>query len=188
MVAVWQVPRLILRPSGHGDGYGVEVCDEAGSTLATCSADGTIRDASGAVLLSAPLGWDGRGDKPTDAFVSVADADGRPLGTARVTKYGVGPRAKKATIDVTDGQGSHVLLLEPRGKRGEELRLVSGEAELATIAIEQVKAGFMRKERVYTVDLGTAIPEPLRPLALATAVRYDVLLNAVVSAVARDRD
>jgi len=184
--AVWQAGRLILKPSGHGQKYGVEVTDAGGTALATCAADGEIRDASGALLLGAPLSWHDRGDKPTDALVAIADADGTPLATARVTKYGVGPRAKKATLDVTDPRGEPLLRLEPRDKRGEELALTAGETELATATIEQVKAGFLRKARVYTVELGPAAPEPLRPLALATMIRYDALLNAVVSAAASD--
>jgi hypothetical protein len=182
---MWQAGRLVVRPSGHGKNYGVEITDEGGATLATCAADGTISDTSGARLLSAPLGWDGRGNKPTEAKVEIADADARPLGTARVTKYGVGPRAKKATIDVVDPQGGSVLRVEP-DKRGQALTLSAGETEVATAAVEQVKAGFLRKARVYTVDIRQPPPEQLRPLALAALIRYDALLNAVVATVASD--
>ena len=188
MDAVWPAGRLTLRPSGHGQKYGVEVTDAGSATLATCTADGTITDGSGGLLFNAPLRWEGRADKPTDALVEVADAAGSPLGTARVTKYGVGPRAKKATIEVTDSHGAPVLRLEPRDKRGQELVLTAGDTEVAAVAVEEVKAGFLRKARVYTVETGNAAPEPLRPLALATLIRYDALLNAVVSAAAHDRD
>jgi len=183
-----QATRIVVRPTGHGKNYSVDVTDQAGSTLATCDAEGVIRDTAGAPLLSAPLRWDGRGDKPTDAGVEIADAEGRPLGSARIASYGVGPRAKKATIEVADAQPTSVLRLEPRDKRGLELALTAGDDELATIAVEQVKAGLLRKARVYTVDIAQPAPEPLRRLALATVIRYDVLLNAAVAAVARDRD
>ena len=183
-----QATRIVVRPTGHGKNYSVEVSDQAGSTLATCDPEGVIRDAADTPLLSAPLRWEGRRDKPADAGVEIADADGQPLGSARIANYGVGPRAKKATIEVADAQGTSVLRLEPRDKRGEELALTAGDDELATITVEQVKAGFLRKARVYTVDIAQPAPEPLRRLALATAIRYDVLLNAVVAAVARDRD
>ena len=187
MDAAWRAGRLIARPSGHGEKYGVEVTDAGGATLATCAADGTISVPSGAQLLSAPLRLEGRGDKPTDATVAIADAEGVPVGTARVTKYGVGPRAKKATIEVTTPQGESVLRVEPSDKRGQELALTAGETEIATVTVEQVKAGFLRKTRIYTVDIRQPPPEPLQPLALATLIRYDVLLNAVVAAVASDR-
>jgi hypothetical protein len=183
-----QATRIVVRPTGHGKNYSVEVSDQAGSTVATCDPDGTIRDAAGTPLLSAPVRWAGRGDKPTDAGIEIADAGASPLGTARVVKYGVGPRAKKATIEVTDAQGAQVLRLEPRDKRGEELALTADDSEIATVAIEQVKAGFLRKARVYTVEIAGAAAEPLRPLAFATVIRYDVLLNAVAAASARDRD
>jgi hypothetical protein len=52
--------------------------------------------------------------------------------------------------------------------------------------VAQVKRGFMRKSRVYSVDLGAEIPAEVRPLVLAASVRYDALLNAVVAASARD--
>lgn len=186
--ALWQATRLTLRPTGSGRSYSVAVEDATGATLATCDAGGTIRDAAGDVIATAPVQWEGRGDRPTDASVEIGSADGNPLGKARVTKYGVGPRAKKATIDVTDAQGAEVLRLEPRDGRGSQLVVVSGDADLATVAVEQVKAGFLRKARVYTVEPASGLTDAMRPLVLLTAIRYDALLNAVVSAAAADRD
>ncbi|MGH2979675.1 MAG: hypothetical protein ACRDLQ_08570 [Solirubrobacterales bacterium] len=182
----WRAPSFTVTPSGSGRGYTVEVKDQAGATLATADAEGTIRDRSGDVLLIAPLRWQDRGDRPTDAGIEVADAQGRPLGSGRVVKYGVGPRARKATMTIVDPQGGETARLEPRDKRGEQLAVAANGAELATVAVAQVKSGFMRKSRVYTVDLSGEIPDELRPLLLAASVRYDALLNAVVAASARD--
>lgn len=186
MDGLLQAGRLTLRPSGHGRGYSVEVTDAGGTTLATCAADGTIADPAGTPLLRAPLDWEGRRHKPTDAFVQVTDAEGSALGTARVVKYGVGPRAKKAAIEVTEAQGAPALRLEPSDKRGDQLTLTEGATQVATVGVEQVKAGLLRKARVYTVEFASSPSEPVRPLALATLIRYDALLNAVVSASARD--
>ena len=182
----WRTPSLIVSPSGSGRGYTVEITDQTGGVLATCNAEGVVRDQSGEQLLAAPLRWHGRGDRPTDAGIEVADPAGRGLGAGRVVKYGVGPRARKATIAMIDPQGDEAARLEPRDKRGEQLAVTTNGSELATVAVNVVKTGFMRKSRVYAVDLAAAIPDPLRPLVLATAIRYDALLNAVAAASTRD--
>ena len=182
----WRAPSFSVAPSGSGRGYTAEVKDQGGAPLATCDAEGTIRDASGDVLLSAPVRWQNRGDRPTDAGIEIADAEGRVLGSGRVVKYGVGPRARKATLAIVDPQGSEAARLEPRDKRGEQLAVAANGTNLATLSVAQVKSGFMRKSRVYSVDLGAEIPAELRPLVLAASVRYDALLNAVVAASARD--
>jgi hypothetical protein len=183
---LWRTPSLIVSPSGSGSGYTAEIKDQTGALLATCDAGGTVRDQSGDGLLVAPLRWEGRGDRPTDAGIEVTDPEGRGLGVGRVVKYGVGPRARKATIAMIDPDGGEAARLEPRDKRGEQLAFTANGSELATVAVNVVKQGFLRKSRVYTVELPGEIPDALRPLVLATAIRYDALLNAVVAASARD--
>ena len=183
---LFRTPSLTVTPSGSGRGYRVEVTDSGGAPVATCDAAGAVRDTAGREVLAAPLRWDGRGEKPTDAALDVRAADGRPLGTGRVVKYGLGPRSRKATVALTDGGGGEAARLEPRDKRGEQLVLTAGGSELASIDVAVVKRGFLRKGRVYTVALADEIPAEMRPLALAVAIRYDALLNAVAAAAARD--
>jgi len=183
---LFRTPSLTVTPSGAGRSYRVEVADSGGAPVATCDAAGAVRDTADHELLVAPLRWEGRGEKPTDAAIEVRGADGRPLGTGRVVKYGVGPRARKATVAVTAGQGGEAARLEPRDKRGEQLALTADGSQIASIDVAVVKRGFLRKGRVYTVSLADDIPDDLRPLALALAIRYDALLNAVTSAAARD--
>jgi hypothetical protein len=90
--------------------------------------------------------------------------------------------------EARDGLGPRAATerLEPRDKRGEQLTLTADGSQVASIAVAVVKRGFLRKGHVYTVALADEMPEALRPLALAVAIRYDALLNAVVSATARD--
>ena len=152
----WRAPSLILSPSGSGHAYAVEITDQLGTVLATCDAEGAVRDRSGEQLMIAPLRWHGRGDRPTDAGIEVADPAGRGLGAGRVVKYGLGPRARKATIALTDPQGDEAARLEPRDKRGEHLAVITNGSELATVAVNVVKTGFMRKSRVYAVNLVAA--------------------------------
>ena len=182
----WRTRSLVVEPTGSGRGYAVEIKDRAGAPLATCDAEGAVLDGSGDELLAVPLRWKGRGEKPTDASIEITDPDGRTLGEGRVVKYGVGPRARKATIMIVDPQGGEAACLAPRDKRGEQLAVTTDGAELATVGVDLVKRGFLRKSRVYTVDLTEQLPDTLRPLVLATAIRYDALLNAVVAASARD--
>jgi hypothetical protein len=118
--------------------------------------------------------------------IEIADPDGRALGAGRVIKYGIGPRARKATIAIEDPHGVEAARLEPRDKRGEQLAVTTNGTELATVTVSQVKRGFLRKSRVYVVDLERPIPDELRPLVVATAIRYDALLAAVASASMRD--
>lgn len=184
--ALWDARRLIASPSGSGRGYAVEIKDESGAPIATCDATGAVRDDSGVELLAAPLRWEGRGQRPTDAGIQISDSEGRTLGAGRVVKYGLGPRARKATISIVDPQGVEAARLEPRDKKGEQLVVTTNGTELATVAVAVVKTGFLRKSRSYTVDLTEQLADPLRPLVVATAIRYDALLGAVMSASERD--
>lgn len=183
---LFRAPSLTLTPSGSGHDYRVEVADSGGAPVASCDAAGAVRDTSDREVLIAPLRWEGRGDKPTDAAIEVRNGDGRPLGIGRVVKYGIGPRARKATVAVSAGEAGEAARLEPRDKRGEQLALTAAGSQIASIDVAVVKRGFLRKGRVYTVSLADVMPDGLRPLALAVAIRYDALLNAVTAAAARD--
>jgi hypothetical protein len=177
---------LTLTPSGHGRGYAVAVANGSGATLATCDADGAVRDHAGALLLTAPVRRHGRRDQPLRLAVEVADAWGRPLGGGRVAKYGLGPRARKATVAIVDPQENVLAQLEPRDHRGDQLAVAADGGDLATVAVTEVKTGFLRKSRHYGVSLSAAIPPAARPLVLAVLIRYDALLDAVVAASMRD--
>jgi hypothetical protein len=181
----WRAQSLVVAPTGAGRGYAAEIKDAAGAPVATCDAEGTVRDVSGDELLTAPVRWHGRRDRGLNAGIEIA-AGGRALGEGRVVKYGLGPRARKATIEISDAQGGATARLEPRDKRGEELAVTANGADLATVAVAVVKKGFLRKSRVYTVDLAEPMPEDLRPLVLAATIRYDALLDAVAAASMRD--
>ena len=178
-------PALTLTPSGHGSGYSVAVGDRSGAPLAVCDAAGTVRGQGGEVLLHAPLRWEGRRDKPTGATLDIADGTGTPLGSAKVVKYGVGPRARKASLEIGDASGAAVALLEPRDHAGDELAIAADGRDVATIAVTKVKTGFLRKSRVYSLEHLAEAAEPLRTLVVAAAIRYDAVLGAVVAASAR---
>jgi hypothetical protein len=177
---------LVLRPTGAGRGYSVTVSDRAETPLGVCDGDGVLRDHAGQPVLQAPLHWDGRRDRATSAAIAVADAHGTPLGAVRIANYGIGPRARKATLAILDAQGGEVARLEPSDARGEQLAMSAAGVPVATIGVTAVKAGFLRKDRVYALDFTAAPPAAVRPLLLAAAIRYDALLNAVVTASRRD--
>ena len=179
---LWRAQTLVVEPSGSGRGHAAEVKDRAGAPLATSDAEGTLSDQSGAVLLRAPLREGGRGRNPADVGVEVAGGDGRPLGEVRVVKYRLGPRARSLTLEVRDTGGGEVARLEPRDKKGDRLGVAAGGTDVATVTVEVVKKGFLRKSRIYTAHLVGDVPEAARPLVLAGLIRYDAMLKAVMAA------
>jgi hypothetical protein len=180
---LWQIGTLIVEPIQKGRGHAAEIKDRGGVVRATSEDDGTIRDEAGSVLLRAPLR---KAHSPSDVAIDITDAEGRKLGEARVTNHALGPRARRLTLTIRDSAGSELAYLEPRDKRGEELVLVASGSDVATVRIEQVKAGLLRKSRVYTADLIAEIAEPVRPLALAGIIRYEAMLKDVESLSMRD--
>ena len=53
-----------------------------------------------------------------------------------MVKYGLGPRARKATVMLVDSQGGEAACLAPRDKRGEQLAVTTDGAELAPVGVE----------------------------------------------------
>jgi hypothetical protein len=172
---------LTLKPSDLG--RTVEVTGEDGAPLATY-ARGELRAASGEPILrvtvNEPSG--ARRDRPAEAFLEVADAQGLALGTVRIVKYGFGPRAKKLTLALLGGDGAELGRIEPADDRGERLIATTSGSEAAAVAVEQVKIGFLRKARVYTATF------PASPdlLVLGALVGYEALLSAAMAASMRD--
>ena len=177
--SLWRTQAFTVAPTRNTG----EITDSDGAALGTWDAQGTVRDSSGTALLQAPVRSKGHRHKPAEVEMDLSDAGGAALGTARVVKYGLGPRGKKATVAIVDAQGAEVARLEPRDDKGEQLAVTSGTEEYATIGVTEVKAGFLRKARVYSVSVASEVPEAIRPLVVAAAVRYDALLDGLVAAV-----
>lgn len=173
-----------VAPTGSGGNHATEIHDSGGGILATCDAAGNISDPSNVVLLRAPVRSDVTRNSVT-VEMDITGAEGDAIAIARVVKYGIGPRSKKATVAVTDAQGTEIARLEARDKKGEDLAVASGDTEYASIGVAEVKAGFMKKNRIYSVALPSAIPDSTRLPILALAIRYDALLDAVASGVMR---
>ena len=172
-----------LRPSDLGTT--VEVTDDSGAPLATYRG-GQLTGAAGEPLLriavQKPGGWSGRRDRPAAVSLEIGDAQGRPLGTANIVKYGFGPRAKKLTLALSDADGGEAGRIEPADDRGERLSATAGGLEAATVSVEQVKLGFLRRARVYSVQFG-AEPDPL---LLGALVGFEALLSEAQAAAMRD--
>lgn len=180
---LWQLGTLVVEPTRNGGGHAAEVKDGNGVARAKGEADGTVKDETGAVLLRAPLR---KAHRPGDVAIDVEDAEGRKLGEACVTHYSFGPRGRKLTLTIRDSAGSELARLEPRDKRGEELGLVAGGSDVATLRVGHVKSGLLRKSRVYTVDLVAEVPEPARLLAMAGIIRFEAMLREAESLSIRD--
>ena len=172
---------MTLKPTDQGNT--VEITDESGAPLATMRG-GQLTAASGEPLLrlavQEPSGH--RRDKPTDCSVQIGDARGAPVGQANIVKYGFGPRSKKLTLALVGADGTEEGRIEPSDDRGDQLLATVGGTEAATVSVEQVKAGFLRKSRVYTVSFHS---DP-SPLVLGAIVGYEALLSAAQTAAMRD--
>lgn len=184
--SLWESQSFTVTPEKSREGYRAEITDASGGTIATCDNSGTLRDASGDVLLQTPVTWNKKRHGPSDIKMEVSDPSGSALGVASVVKYGVGPRAKKAIVSIKDAGGAEVARLEATDKRGEELAITNDTGTLATLTVSEVKTGFMRKTRVYSVQMPSALPENARLLVYATAIRYDGLLDGVLDVAMRE--
>lgn len=182
----WRMRSFTVAPASSRQGYRAEIKDAGGGTIATCDQDGVVTDASGTTLVTAPVRWESKPNRPIEAEIQIVDPDGISLGSGGVVKYGIGPRSKKATVAIMDSQGKDAVRLEPTDKKGEQLNLSSEAGTLATITVAEEKTGFLRKSRLYRVEVTAEVTEALRPLVLAAAVRYDALLEALTAGAMRD--
>jgi hypothetical protein len=169
---------LELSCAGGVGGGSAEVSDGLGTPLASSDPAGTIADPGGTVLLRAPLRFEGRDDRGTNAMLDLSGPDGAPLGEVRVQKFSVGPRSRKATLSVTSA-GAEVARLEPED--GEESAITAGGRAAGTLR-RTGKRGFIRSRTQYRLELTGEIDQRVRPLLLAAAIRQDALLTAAASA------
>lgn len=181
MEQFWGVSSFVVSPTRSGAGHIATIVDASGGALGSVDADGSVRDA-GAVLLRAPVRYETKRHGPLQVDMDIFDPAGAPLGSGKVVKYGIGPRSKTAHVAMLDPDGAEVTRIEPADKKGEELTVSGGGSKYATVAIAEVKAGFLKKNKVYTVSVVGAVPEAAYPLVLAAITRYDAVLDAVISA------
>ncbi len=176
----WRAESYIVTPRRR-DGTG-EITDSGGGPLGSYDAAGRLMDSSGQVLLLAPVRSKGGRVRRPEVEMPISNAEGHLLGTARVVKYTLGPRSKKVTAAVTNEGGDEVARLEPRDDKGLRLAVTAGGADVATVDIEEIKAGLFRKTRVYRVTTVGEITDALRPFVFALTTRYDALLVGVIAA------
>jgi hypothetical protein len=134
------------------------------------------------LAVNKPGRMSGRRDNPAAVALEVGDAQGAPVGRASIVKYGFGPRAKKLTLALTRPDDAEAGRIEPADDRGEHLRATVDGAEAATVSVEQVKVGFLRKARVYSVQLSGEADT----LLLGALVGYEALLQEAMAASMRD--
>ncbi len=184
MEELWSHPSFVVTPEAKGDG--AQITSGGGEPAGSYDAGGTVRDAGGRALLIAPVKAQGKRVGLSKVQMPISDPEGKPLGRAEVVKYGLGPRSRKLTASVLDEGGEEVARIEPRDDKGLQLAVAVGASDVITVAVEIVKAGFLRKTRVYSVSVVGEIPEAIRPLVVGATLRYDALLDGVVAASMRD--
>jgi hypothetical protein len=173
-------------PTNSGAGHTAEIKDAGGTPIGSWNPSGDILDASGSKVLSAPMQWDAPRRGPFKVELQILDASGEPLGAARVAKYTLGPKSKKLTVSISDTTGTEVGRIAPLDKKGEQLGVTVGEIQVGTVEVSTVKAGFLRKNRVYSARFMGSISEAARPLVVGTLLRYDALVDGVISASTKD--
>ena len=154
--------------------------DDGGNPLAVSDGEGTIADPDGVQLLSAPLRFDGRRDRGTNAMLDVSAPDGKSIGEVRVKKFSVTPRSSKATLSLS-AAGAELATLEPEDKKGEELAITAGDARVGTLR-KKAKKGFIRTTTAYRLELVGDVDEQTRRLIVAAAIRYQALLSGAATA------
>ena len=183
---LWRAAVLELTCTRSSAGQTVEVQDGTGVPLASADDAGTIAASSGEPLLLAPLAWEGRRDRGTDAKLDVSDPAGTALGEVRVARYSVGPRSSKATLSISDATGE-VARLEPQDRKGEELVIAAGDAQAGVLRKTGRKRGLLRSTTSYRLELTGPLEGQLRTLVLAAAIRYQKLLTEAASPTKRER-
>lgn len=179
---LWQASSFVVTPTRSRDGFVADIKDQSGSLIGTSDAAGRVMDAVGGVLLQAPVRYEAPRTGPISVEMPIADAQGRALGTARVVKWGLGPRSKKATVALLDPEGEEVARVEPEDKKGEKLVATAGGVSLASVDVTDVKTGFMQKAKVITATLPAEIPKLIRPLVLCAIVRYYAIIEGLEAA------
>jgi hypothetical protein len=130
-------------------GQTAEVTDGAGLPLAGADGAGTITDRSGKPLLHAPIAFEGRGERGTDARLEVSDGAGERLGEVRVVKFFYGPRSSRTTLAVTVADGQEVATFEPRDRKGEQVEITVGDVPGGTLEQISRKRGILRSTTTY---------------------------------------
>jgi len=171
---------LELACAGGLGGGTVEVSDETGAPLGNSDRNGTLADSAGIQLLRAPLRFDGRRDRGTNAMLDVIASHGTALGDVRVKKYSVTPRSSKATLSLSSA-GTEVACLEPADDKGEELVVTVGDRPVGTLR-KKGKQGFIRTSTAYRLELMSDVDHQTRQLIVAAAIRYHALVYEAASA------
>lgn len=183
MEQFWGVSSFVVSPTRSGAGHTATITDTSGGAIGSVDAGGSVCDAGGAVLLRAPVRYEAKRHGPVQVDMDLFDPAGAPLGGGKLVKYNIGPRSKTAHVAMLDPSGAEVARIEPADKKGEELTVSGNGSQYASIAVAEVKAGFLRKNKAYTVSVVGAVPEATYPLVLAAIARYDAVLDAVISTV-----
>lgn len=186
MNALWDAGTLVITPERRG---AASVTDRAGSPLAHCDENGVLADSAGTVLLHAPVTVPGHGwrEQRKDVTIGVTDAAGVTLGTGAVRKYTLTPRSRRLTVVVSAPGGGGEGKIEAADKHGDELSVTSNGEPVASVTVEHVKAGFMRKNRIYTAELTGRPSDQLAAPLVAAVIRYQALLDGVSQVAMRER-
>lgn len=174
-----QATELELKCARSSDGQTTEARVPGGEVVGTSDGSGVIADSGGGVLLRAKVSF--AGAKAGSGRLDVADEAGQALGSVTLGSFRFGPKALKATLIVSDAAGNEVGRFEPQDKKGQDVAILAGGAQVGTLRQTAHDRGLRRSATTYRLELGQA-GERVRTLLLATALRHQALLVAARNA------
>lgn len=177
--ALLQAPELELKCARSSDGQTTEARVPGGDIVATSDGAGVIADPAGGVLLRASVSF--AGAKAGSGRLDIADEPGRALGSVTLGAFRFGPKALKATLIVRDAAGNEVGRFEAQDKKGQDVAILAGDAQVGALRQTAHDRGLRRSTTTYRLELGHADAD-VRKLLLATALRHQALLVAARNA------
>ena len=185
---IWDGAQVLLLERSSA-GQTATVLGAGDAVLASCDDGGNVVGPDGAALMTATLSTEpgahsdmvGADLKRLRARVEVTGADGTAAGSLGVKSFTVTPFSKKITIAMLDPAGAEVGDLATVDRKGRELALTYGGANVATLALADRDSGIRRTVERWSLEVGTRPPPPGDLLAAAAILRKGKLQAEVSS-------
>ena len=157
------------------DGNTAKVLGEGGATLATCSDDGLVKDATGATLMTMSLSWPrGQRSRGTEAVIEVAGPEGASLGALEVRRYKATPFSKSFVIGI--GPSGELATTD---KKAKEMALTVDGATVATLALADRDRGLSRTVERWSLQTQARPASPADLLGAAAVLQFNRLFAEV---------
>jgi hypothetical protein len=182
---IWDGAKVVVLERSS-DGQTAQVLGDGDAVLATCDDAGNVTAADGSTVLTAPFVWPHGSRSPTwKGRVDVNGPDGAAVGGIEMRRFAFGPFKKKLTLGLVDTGGTEVGQLMIADKKGRELTVTEGEAEVARLAQVDRDRSLARTVERWSLEVVSRPQPPADLLAAAAVLRYGKVLSEL-SSPARD--